>query len=99
MSEHRMPSRLDFTLEDFAPSWGDCQDLLPALHAARIEDGFNGIFSFTPDGGPADGRVAGPGRVLRRRGRVGDPLRRRRQGHGRAADRGPVAAPTCTAAS
>jgi dimethylglycine oxidase len=55
MSDHRMPSRLNFTLEDFAPSWEDCQDLLPALHATRIEDGFNGIFSFTPDGGPLMG--------------------------------------------
>jgi glycine cleavage system aminomethyltransferase T/glycine/D-amino acid oxidase-like deaminating enzyme len=57
MSEHRMPSRLDFTLEDFAPSWEDCQDLLPALHATQIQDGFNGIFSFTPDGGPLMGEA------------------------------------------
>ena len=57
MSDHRMPSRLDFTLEDFAPAWEDCQDLLPALHAAQIEDGFNGIFSFTPDGGPLIGEA------------------------------------------
>ena len=56
MSEHRMPSRLDFTLEDFAPSWEDSQELLPALHRAQIEDGFNGIFSFTPDGGPLMGQ-------------------------------------------
>ncbi|MCO4251328.1 GcvT family protein [Pseudarthrobacter raffinosi] len=55
MSDHRMPSRLDFTLEDFAPVWEDCQDLLPALHATQINDGFNGIFSFTPDGGPLMG--------------------------------------------
>ncbi len=55
MSEHRMPSRLDFTLEDFAPSWQDSKDLLPALRGAQIEDGFNGIFSFTPDGGPLMG--------------------------------------------
>jgi glycine cleavage system aminomethyltransferase T/glycine/D-amino acid oxidase-like deaminating enzyme len=57
MSEHRMPSRLDFTLEDFAPSWEDCQDLLPGLHGAQIQDGFNGIFSFTPDGGPLMGEA------------------------------------------
>jgi glycine cleavage system aminomethyltransferase T/glycine/D-amino acid oxidase-like deaminating enzyme len=55
MSDHRMPSRLDFTMEDFLPAWEDSQDLLPALHGARIEDGFNGIFSFTPDGGPLMG--------------------------------------------
>ncbi|MDQ0851826.1 glycine cleavage system aminomethyltransferase T/glycine/D-amino acid oxidase-like deaminating enzyme [Arthrobacter sp. B3I9] len=57
MSDHHMPSRLDFTLEDFAPVWEDCQDLLPALHSARIDDGFNGIFSFTPDGGPLMGEA------------------------------------------
>ncbi|WP_104060245.1 FAD-dependent oxidoreductase [Arthrobacter sp. 4R501] len=55
MSDHHMPSRLAFTLEDFAPAWEDCQDLLPALHATQINDGFNGIFSFTPDGGPLMG--------------------------------------------
>ncbi|HSL35862.1 MAG TPA: glycine cleavage T C-terminal barrel domain-containing protein, partial [Arthrobacter sp.] len=58
MSDHRMPSRLDFTLEDFLPAWEDSQELLPALRGARIEDGFNGIFSFTPDGGPLMGESA-----------------------------------------
>ena len=58
MSDQRMPSRLDFTLEDFLPAWEDSQELLPALRAARIEDGFNGIFSFTPDGGPLMGESA-----------------------------------------
>ena len=51
ISEHNMPSRLDFTLEDFLPAWEATKQLLPALHEAEIEDGFNGIFSFTPDGG------------------------------------------------
>lgn len=55
MSDHRMPSRMDFTMEDFLPSWEDSKDLLPALRGAQIEDGFNGIFSFTPDGGPLMG--------------------------------------------
>jgi glycine cleavage system aminomethyltransferase T/glycine/D-amino acid oxidase-like deaminating enzyme len=55
MTDHRMPSRLDFTLDDFLPSWEDSKDLLPALRGAQIEDGFNGIFSFTPDGGPLMG--------------------------------------------
>ncbi|MDP5227683.1 MULTISPECIES: FAD-dependent oxidoreductase [Arthrobacter] len=55
MSDHKMPSRLDFTLEDFLPAWEDSKDLLPALRNAEIEDGFNGIFSFTPDGGPLIG--------------------------------------------
>ncbi|HEY8295681.1 MAG TPA: FAD-dependent oxidoreductase [Micrococcaceae bacterium] len=55
MSEHRMPSRLDFTEADFLPSWQDSRALLPALRGAAIADGFNGIFSFTPDGGPLVG--------------------------------------------
>ncbi|MCG2621002.1 FAD-dependent oxidoreductase [Arthrobacter sp. I2-34] len=55
MSEHLMPSRLDFTLEDFLPAWADSRELLPALRGAEITEGFNGIFSFTPDGGPLVG--------------------------------------------
>jgi glycine cleavage system aminomethyltransferase T/glycine/D-amino acid oxidase-like deaminating enzyme len=51
ISDRNMPSRLDFTLEDFLPSWEDTKQLLPALAESDIEDGFNGIFSFTPDGG------------------------------------------------
>ncbi|KQR04128.1 sarcosine dehydrogenase [Arthrobacter sp. Leaf141] len=51
ISEHNMPSRLDFTLEDFLPAWEATKQLLPALRESEIEDGFNGIFSFTPDGG------------------------------------------------
>jgi dimethylglycine oxidase len=56
MSEHRMPSRLEFTAEDFLPCWEDSKQLLPALRGAQIADGFNGIFSFTPDGGPLIGQ-------------------------------------------
>ncbi|MGM0931682.1 MAG: GcvT family protein [Actinomycetota bacterium] len=55
MSEHMMPSRLEFTEADFLQSWQDSQALLPALQGVSIEDGFNGIFSFTPDGGPLIG--------------------------------------------
>lgn len=51
ISEHNMPSRLDFTLEDFLPAWEATKRMLPALRESDIEDGFNGIFSFTPDGG------------------------------------------------
>ena len=46
-----MPSRLEFTPEDFAPAWKASQELLPGLRDVEIADGFNGIFSFTPDGG------------------------------------------------
>ena len=50
-----MPSMLAFTEEDFAPMWEDCKELLPCLKTATIDNGFNGIFSFTPDGGPLIG--------------------------------------------
>ncbi len=51
-----MPSRLAFTPEDFAPSWAATRALLPALSGVEVADGFNGIFSFTPDGAPLVGQ-------------------------------------------
>ncbi|MFJ2394023.1 FAD-dependent oxidoreductase [Streptomyces sp. NPDC087843] len=56
-----MPSSYPFTEEDWAPSWEDCRWLLPALRGTEIEEGFNGVFSFTPDGMP----VLGESRALR----------------------------------
>ncbi|MFJ8828075.1 FAD-dependent oxidoreductase [Streptomyces sp. NPDC102467] len=56
-----MPSSLPFTEEDWAPSWEACRTLLPALRNTDIEEGFNGVFSFTPDGMP----VLGESRALR----------------------------------
>ncbi|MFJ9852160.1 FAD-dependent oxidoreductase [Streptomyces sp. NPDC101150] len=56
-----MPSSLPFTEEDFAPSWQDSIGLLPALGESRVAEGFNGVFSFTPDGMP----VLGESRELR----------------------------------
>ncbi|KAI1848637.1 hypothetical protein JX266_005496 [Neoarthrinium moseri] len=56
VNEHKMPSRLDFTMEDFDPAWKLSQELLPVLKNCEIADGFNGIFSFTPDGGPLVGQ-------------------------------------------
>ena len=50
-----MPSMLAFTDEDFAPAWEQAKLLLPCLQTAKVESGFNGIFSFTPDGGPLIG--------------------------------------------
>lgn len=47
-----MPSELVFTPEDFEPSWADAVELLPALGDAKVEEGINGLFSFTPDGMP-----------------------------------------------
>jgi dimethylglycine oxidase len=55
VTEDAMPSMLTFTEADFAPAWEQCQKLLPCLQSATIEHGFNGIFSFTPDGGPLIG--------------------------------------------
>lgn len=47
-----MPSMLAFTEEDFAPSWREALALMPSLAEAKVDDAFNGIFSFTPDGFP-----------------------------------------------
>lgn len=57
VDEHNMPSRLDFTRPDFDPAWKASQELLPILQGSQIADGFNGIFSFTPDGGPLVGQA------------------------------------------
>jgi glycine cleavage system aminomethyltransferase T/glycine/D-amino acid oxidase-like deaminating enzyme len=57
VDEKHMPSRLDFTSEDFAPAWKASQELFPALRETEIADGFNGIFSFTPDGGSVVGQA------------------------------------------
>jgi dimethylglycine oxidase len=56
VSERSMPSRLDFTSTDFDPAWQASQELLPALRQSEVADGFNGIFSFTPDGAPIVGQ-------------------------------------------
>ncbi|WP_409056454.1 FAD-dependent oxidoreductase [Streptomyces sp. SYP-A7185] len=56
-----MPSSYPFTEEDFAPSWEDCGRLLPSLRDSHVAEGFNGVFSFTPDGMP----VLGESRALR----------------------------------
>jgi len=45
-----MPSMLPFTEPDFAPAWEHSVALLPALAETKVEEGFNGVFSFTPDG-------------------------------------------------
>lgn len=57
VDEQNMPSRLEFTREDFEPAWKVSQDLLPVLRETQIADGFNGLFSFTPDGGPIIGEA------------------------------------------
>ena len=47
-----MPSMLPFTEADFEQPWADSRTLLPELALAEVEQGFNGIFSFTADGFP-----------------------------------------------
>jgi glycine cleavage system aminomethyltransferase T/glycine/D-amino acid oxidase-like deaminating enzyme len=56
VDSHHMPSRLEFTPADFLPVWEESRKLLPALRDSEIADGFNGIFSFTPDGGSLVGQ-------------------------------------------
>jgi glycine cleavage system aminomethyltransferase T/glycine/D-amino acid oxidase-like deaminating enzyme len=56
--EKNMPSRLEFTSEDFDTAWQESQKLLPILKGSKLSDGFNGIFSFTPDGGPIFGQAS-----------------------------------------
>ncbi|KAK2761405.1 hypothetical protein FQN54_001927 [Arachnomyces sp. PD_36] len=57
VDEQNMPSRLNFTREDFDPAWKLSREILPALEGSQIADGFNGVFSFTPDGGPLIGQA------------------------------------------
>ncbi|MCV7281020.1 FAD-dependent oxidoreductase [Mycolicibacterium flavescens] len=45
-----MPSMLPFTEDDFTPAWRAARTLIPALGDSKVEEAFNGIFSFTPDG-------------------------------------------------
>ena len=47
-----MPSVLEFTPEDFEPAWAETQVLLPATNDTKVEEGINGLFSFTTDGMP-----------------------------------------------
>jgi glycine cleavage system aminomethyltransferase T/glycine/D-amino acid oxidase-like deaminating enzyme len=50
-----MPSVQPFTEDDFARAWEESVTLLPSLSGTKVEEGINGIFSFTPDGGPLMG--------------------------------------------
>ncbi len=52
-----MPSVLPFTGTDFEQPWADSQELLPALARTEVDEGFNGIFSFTTDGFPLLGEA------------------------------------------
>ncbi|MBP5859560.1 FAD-dependent oxidoreductase [Streptomyces scabiei] len=47
-----MPSVLKFTEDDFTDAWTETQALLPSTKEAKIEEGINGLFSFTTDNFP-----------------------------------------------
>ncbi|WP_084965578.1 GcvT family protein [Thermoactinospora rubra] len=51
-----MPSVLTFTPDDFAEAWKETQELLPATRSAKVEEGINGLFSFTTDHLPLMGQ-------------------------------------------
>jgi glycine cleavage system aminomethyltransferase T/glycine/D-amino acid oxidase-like deaminating enzyme len=55
-----MPSVLPFTEPDFVPAWEESQRLLPALGDAKLDEGINGLFSFTTDDFP----LLGPSREV-----------------------------------
>ncbi|MFF4573962.1 FAD-dependent oxidoreductase [Streptomyces sp. NPDC001410] len=48
----QMPSVLKFTEADFEDAWTETRSLLPATREAEVEEGINGLFSFTTDGYP-----------------------------------------------
>ncbi|GAA2556616.1 FAD-dependent oxidoreductase [Winogradskya consettensis] len=54
-------SIMAFTPADFAESWQAATELLPVLADGQVDRGFNGVFSFTPDGFP----LLGEARTLR----------------------------------
>ncbi|WP_236788862.1 FAD-dependent oxidoreductase [Amycolatopsis sp. GM8] len=47
-----MPSIQPFTEEDFAEAWRETNSLLPATRETKIEEGINGLLSFTADDMP-----------------------------------------------
>lgn len=46
------PAKREFTPGDFAFCHAEVARLFPAIQGLPLEDEFNGVFSFTPDGGP-----------------------------------------------
>ena len=50
-----MPAAMAFTASDFAPARRSAEEFIPALEGAELVEGFNGMFSFTPDAMPVLG--------------------------------------------
>lgn len=46
------PAKRGFSLEDFEYCRSEVARVLPAIEDLPLQDPFNGVFSFTPDGGP-----------------------------------------------
>ncbi len=59
----RQPAIHDFTYQDYAPTWEEIQRVYPSVGNAGLDEerSFNGLFSFTPDGGP----LLGPSNTIR----------------------------------
>lgn len=57
ISSEQMPSSLPFTPEPFERAWRNAGELLPVIRDAQLQKGFDGIFSFTPDGGSLVGEA------------------------------------------
>jgi dimethylglycine oxidase len=58
------PSKLAFTPPDFEFTWAETCALFPEVRAAGVDEGFNGLFSFTPDSAPLIGELPGAEGVL-----------------------------------
>ena len=54
----RMPASREFTPGDFSAAWEHATDVVPALEGAQLQEAFNGMFCFTPDGMPILGPSA-----------------------------------------
>lgn len=59
----RQPSIHEFTENDYAPTWQEIQRVYPSVRTAGLDTqrSFNGLFSFTPDGGP----LLGPSQTVK----------------------------------
>ena len=78
VDEQNMPSRLEFTPEDFAPAWKASQDLLPGAARQRDRRRLQRDLLLHPRRRIRRRPVPRRRRVLRRRGGLGHPLRRHR---------------------
>jgi glycine cleavage system aminomethyltransferase T/glycine/D-amino acid oxidase-like deaminating enzyme len=51
----KMTAQREFTPEHFEEAWAEATRVMPALEGADLEQSFNGMFCFTPDGMPIMG--------------------------------------------